>query len=306
MKKFEEYQYLDGEMMTERDKLEVGSKFWNRGKWDNFVAPFLPEDCSDLAFVDMGCNAGLFLKFAQDRKFGQVIGVDSNEGAVNRGLIWRDKMGGTYQIRLSEMGDSIDNLPIVDYTTLANAHYYFTIEKWLDYLDKLQYKTRYCIIVTAESRFKNRNAALTDVPSIRNYFRGWDETGFINALPTEGDPMPRKLWSLCFKSHHIEKAPIESLMSSNHYQDNFYAELDKGTPFQETHYFRVMRRVHRRWPEEEFINWIRERIKIYEDVKKNRLIKPILIDSENIILDGNHRCAMMKHLGHKNVFVRKT
>ena len=29
MKKFETYQYLEGELMTERDKQEVGSKFWN-------------------------------------------------------------------------------------------------------------------------------------------------------------------------------------------------------------------------------------------------------------------------------------
>src|SRR3989344_8412572 len=98
MKKFEEYQYLEGEPMTERDRQEIGSKFWNSGKWDNFVAPFLPQDRKELTLIDVGCNAGLFLKLAEDMGFGQVIGVDSNEGAVKRGLAWRDKNRGKYQI----------------------------------------------------------------------------------------------------------------------------------------------------------------------------------------------------------------
>ena len=60
MKQFSNYQYIDGEM-SERDKKEEGSKFWNKGKFDNFVKPFLPEDCKNMTFIDMGCNAGVFL-----------------------------------------------------------------------------------------------------------------------------------------------------------------------------------------------------------------------------------------------------
>lgn len=55
--------------MTERDKKEVGSKFWNQGKWDNFVLPFIEDDCKDMTLVDVGCNAGLFLKLAKDKGF---------------------------------------------------------------------------------------------------------------------------------------------------------------------------------------------------------------------------------------------
>src|SRR5574343_485811 len=102
MKPFETYQYLAGEPMTDRDKVEVGSKFWNKGKWDNFVLPIIPKDLGDLkeqTFVDMGCNAGLFLKFASEMGFGRVIGVDSNEQAVKRGEEWRDKNGGKYEFK---------------------------------------------------------------------------------------------------------------------------------------------------------------------------------------------------------------
>lgn len=85
MKPFETYQPLEGEIMTERDRKQVGSKFWNRGKWDNFVKPHFLNDCNGLSLVDMGCNAGLYLKYAKDMDFGRVIGVDSNTESVERG-----------------------------------------------------------------------------------------------------------------------------------------------------------------------------------------------------------------------------
>ena len=65
MKDFKTYQYLKGEPMTNRDKTEKDSKFWNEGKWKNFIEPLLPKDCRDMTFVDVGCNAGLFLKISR-------------------------------------------------------------------------------------------------------------------------------------------------------------------------------------------------------------------------------------------------
>ena len=303
LKAFSTYQFLEGTEMTDRDKKEIGSKFWNKGKWDNFVLPFLKERGT---FIDMGCNAGLFLLFAQQEGFDRIIGVDSDEGAVKRGLEWRDTHGGKYDILLKRMEECIDDLPVADYTVFANAHYYFTINDWLDYLDKLQYKTRYCIIVTAEKRHGNRCWAQAHVPDIRNYFKTWKEEGFIDELPLEGDPMPRRLWGLLFKSPHLEKVPIGSLDCGNHVQDQFYAEIDKGVPYQKTRYYRILKPYRKKWSEDRLNKWVEERIRVYQDLKKNGLKKPLIINSSNLILDGNHRYSMMKHLGYKEVIVRRT
>lgn len=304
MKAFEEYQYLEGEKMSSRDEKEINSKFWNKGKWDNFVLPFLPEDCKDLTFVDMGCNAGLFLKLAQEKGFNKIIGIDSNEGAVKRGWEWRGKNGGRYDIFLKKMEDCVDNLPVADYTILANAHYYFTIDNWIDYLDKLQYKTRYCVIVTTDKRFINRCWPLADVGGVRDYFKHWKEVGFIDELSTKGDPSPRRLWGLCFESPYIKRVPTESLDSSNHVQDRFYSELDAGKKFEETKYVRILRRYRKHWSPDRLTRFIEDKISIYKDLKKNGLKKVILI-TDNRVLDGNHRYSMMKSLGYKSVLVRE-
>jgi len=287
--------------MTARDRLERDSAFWNDGKWTNFVLPFLPEDCGELVFIDMGCNAGVFLNLAEEMGFGQVIGVDSNEVAVKRGLAWRDEHGKHYQIRHEEMESCA--LPVADYTVLANVHYYFHIEDWLAYLDKLQYKTRYCIVVTTDRHVRQRCWPKADLVSIRRYFKGWEETGFIDELPLEGNHA-RKLWGLCFKSPFIERVPIDSLDCGNHVQDKFYAELDAGKDFKRTRYYRILKPYRKNWSEEKLDNWVRALIATYEDVKKNGLINPLIV-SDDLVLDGNHRYRMMKHLGHKSVLVRK-
>ena len=303
-KPYEIYQYLEGEPMTGRDVKEAGSKFWNEGKWENFVVPFLPEDGSGMALVDMGCNAGLFLKLAEERGF-QAIGVDSNEVAVRRGTEWRDKHGYQYQIINSTIQECIDELPVVDYTLWVNAHYYFTVPEWLEYLDKLQHKTLNCIIVTDEKKFINRCWASTDVKDIRSCLRNWKETGFIDLLPTDGDPSPRKLRSLCFQSWSLEKVPVASLDSSNHVQDRFYEQLDSGKTYLETGYYRILKKYRAKWGEGFLNRWVERKVELYEDIKRNGLKTAIIVDSADKILDGNHRYSMMRHLGHENIFVRR-
>jgi len=306
VKSFSTYQALPGEPMTERDKMEVESKFWNKGKWDNFVLPFLPEDCSEQTLVDMGCNSGLFLRLAQDKGFLHVVGVDSDKRAVERGIAWRDKNWDIYKILNLPMEKSIDELPVADYTVLANAHYYFKIDDWLDYLDKLRYKTRYCIIVTAEKRHTNRCWASADLTDIRAYFKDWYETGFVNELPIEGEVGARKLWGLCFKSPYIERVSIDSLDCGNHIQDRFYEELDRGTEYNKTRYYRILKPYRKKWSEEMLNNYMLERMEVYEDLKENGLKRPLIVNSENLILDGNHRYCMMKTLDYKSIIVRKT
>ena len=304
MKEFSVYQCLDGEPMTERDKIEIGSKFWNKGKWDNFVAPFLPEDCSEMTLVDMGCNSGLFLKLAQDKGFHDVVGVDSDELAVKRGLAWKEKTGGTYKILQKRMEDCIDTLPVADYTILANAHYYFMIDDWLDYLDKLQYKTRYCIIVTAEKRKMNRCWASAGLDEIRSYFKGWEEVGFIDELPFGDDKSPRRLWGLCFKSPYVERVLLETLDCGNHVQDKFYREIDEGKDFRITKYYKILKPYRKNWSEDKLNNFLINKMALYDDIKKNGLLRPLIV-SGNLVLDGNHRYSMLKTIGYKTILIRK-
>ena len=309
MKEFNTYQHLAGEPMTARDETEVGSKFWNKGKWDNFVLPFLDRDCSEQTFVDIGCNAGLFLNLAEEKGFDRVIGIDSDGEAIERGREWSKRNGKSYQIWRSNMEDCIDDLPVADFVVLANVHYYFKIDDWLNFLDKLQCKTRYCIIVTTKKRPGNRCWAQADLENIDRYFKYWEPVGLIDNISTKDDPRPRKLYGLCFEGHRIDRVLIDSLDSGNHVQDKFYEELDSGKHYSKTKYYKIIEKYRlydrKDWSREKLEKFFTERVDLYEDIKENGLMDPIIVDHNNLILDGNHRCQMLKHLGRKTVLVRK-
>jgi len=81
--------------------------------------------------------------------------------------------------------------------------------------------------------------------------------------------------------------------------------LDKGRHYTETKYYRILKRYRKRWSEKHLNEWTEERIKNYESIKNNGLRVPIIIDKNNEILDGNHRYAAMRHLGHKEIFTIK-
>ena len=305
MKRFGNYQHVDGEPMNARDEQEVGSKFWNKGKWDNFVLPFISDDCNDMTLVDMGCNAGVFLKLAEDKGFKKVIGIDANGESLKKAIAYKERNGGKYEIQRRHIERTIDHLPVADYTVLANTHYYFKINDWLDYLDKLQVKTRYCIIVTAEKRERLYNAS-ADTKDIKEYFKNWDYVGIIDDI-SQDDPFPRNQWSLCFKSRFIDRVPTEGLIHDNTLQVNFYKELEEGIDPLKTEYYNDLKNYRNgSWTDEKLARFIIEKANIFKDVRDSGLKKPIIINSDNKILDGIHRYEMMKYLGHKSVLVRIT
>lgn len=311
MKKFSNYQYVGG-VPSERDKKEANSKFWNKGKWDNFVLPFLPENCEGMTLVDMGCNAGIFLKLAEDKGFDRVLGVDANKEAVKKGMKYRETVGGKWRFVHIDIRDSLHRIPAADYIIMAMSHYYLPIDHWLKFLNELQTKTRYCIIVTANKREKlcKASAATKD---IRGYFKLWKETGFIPELSLDNDPFPRRQWSFCFKSPFIERMDINTLDCGNHVQGGFWQDIDDGKDPFKSRYYRILKQYRLKknpespsvWTKEQLIKFINEKTVLYKNIKENGLQEPLIINSNNRILDGNHRHEMLRHLGYKTILVRK-
>jgi hypothetical protein len=310
MKKFGNYQYAGVRKMTERDERESRSKFWNKGKWDNFIKPFLPDNCKEMILIDMGCNAGLFLKLAEEKGFTKVIGVEANKEAFNTALEYKKRNKGKYELQHKLMEKCIDDLPTADFTILANIHYYLAINNWLDYLDKLRLKTRYCIVVTAEKK-KGRiriEKAQPDINSIRSYFSEWDEVGIIDNISLEGDPAPRNVISICFKSK-IDRVDVSSLEKINRGGESvFFEEIDNSVPVDKLEYLSWLKensRSKKGWSDRSFIKYLKSKVGLYRDVKSNLLMTPIVINSDNKVLDGNHRYEIMNHLGHNTILARK-
>jgi SAM-dependent methyltransferase len=311
MKAFSTYQHLEGFPMTDRDKLEAGSKFWNEGKWENFVVPLLPKDAGEMSLIDVGCNAGLFCALAEDYGFGKVFGVDSDKEAIDRGMEYRDKIGGKYELIEDTIQNYLENVPVVDYTLLVNAHYYFTKEEWAQYTEELRSKTAHVIIVTAKKK-PSKTMAATDPEEIIEHFKDWEQVGDTVTIEPDGTPHARKLWALCFKNPEIERVAVDAVDNGNAQQRDFLKQLDEGVPLQDTDYYRRYKDYRRRtgskqqvWTEEQFENFMNERVELYKDIREHGMWQPVEVDDTGRLKDGNHRHDVIRHLGYKTILIKK-
>ena len=61
-----------------------------------------------------------------------------------------------------------------------------------------------------------------------------------------------------------------------------------------------------KWSEERVRKFIKIKHRLYRSIKEDGLLDPIIINTTNRVVDGNHRLAMLEHLGYDSVLVRRT
>lgn len=333
-KKTELYQYLEvaGQPFSKPRPDKKQSKFWNEGKWNTFIKPFLPKKPVDQTFVEMGCNAGLFLKLAEEHGFNRIIGIEKNQTPVAKGLEFRDTIGYKYNILKRKLGSQfheegsfdMDELPIADITLMSTFHYYVDINAWIKYVEKLRTKSCYVLIVSRpELELEAHWRARAELKYVRDrYFKDWKQTGLIENVSKKGDPKPRDLYSIMLKSPAIERIPMNvidlrsSQVSANPMQR---ALNDLAQQIVADDLFDIFSTdFYRQWSERKKDKWSEKIIRKFVNMKADNmrsvmvdgLKDPILVEyipekDTTAIIDGGHRLAILKALGHKSVVVRK-
>jgi len=169
--------------------------------------------------VEMGCDAGLFLKMAKDYGYPYVIGVEKNKTPHGAALRYRDALGYDYKIlkrtlggKFGEQGNfDIDELPVADITLLCTFHYHIDIHAWYKYVDRLKGKSCYVLVVSAPAKPRYHWRVNGHFGYVKKYFRDWIEINRINDVPQEGDPKPRELYSVLFKNPILKRVPIDAI-----------------------------------------------------------------------------------------------
>lgn len=320
MKRWYQNVPIDGVMFEDPKRKE--SKFWNEGKWDNFIKPLLPQERR--TFIDIGCNAGLFLKMAMDEGFTDVYGVESSAHVMEQAERFREHNGYPYKLIHQTVGKNfdLDQLPLADVVLLSNTHYYISIPAFADLVDRLKSKTVYCIVVSGKA------GGWSGCPrhhffSTRGYFSGWQTARTIEGLEEEGDPAPRRqMWGALFKGSldvcSIERKCDEwyetALKSklSKHSElpsalEEFFKKVVSGEEFdfEKTLFYKYWRkREPSKSPE-----WVQKKLvykkNLARDIQENGMKEPVYFDWRGKILDGAHRLMIAKVLGYEHVIIRR-
>lgn len=311
---------IDGTDAVFEDYKRKDSKFWNEGKWNNFIKPLLPEYKG--TFLEIGCNAGLFLKMASDAGFKDVIGVEGNWQIFNQAESYREFNGGDYTLIYQTVGKNfvLDKLPLADVVLLSNVHYYFSVGAFAKLVDSLRTRALYCIVVGAKAKRRQGNA-LYDIHSVNGYFRDWDELTPICNVDVEGDVCPRPdMYGAAFKGgldvcyvDSVYDAWREAAKKAGHkshelapaMQDFFEQVLfNKTIIYKNTLFYKYWRK---RMPHKS-IDWVYKRLgykaDLARDIKANGMKEPVYFNKSGKLLDGIHRLCIAKLLGRGHILSR--
>jgi hypothetical protein len=200
----------------------VESRFYNRGKWDNFIAPLLPPARG--AFGELGANAGLFLLYAAGQGYDRVIGIEGDDTwfAQMRFVVDHYRMRakdpyGRIEIQHARVGEpgaganlscnmrsscaelDLDRLPQLEVMLLANVLYWIESRACAAFIDRLAAQCRYALIVSVESRSSCGGPAT--IGDVREAFsRTWLERGCVPRIDAACDPAARNMFSILFES----------------------------------------------------------------------------------------------------------
>jgi len=313
------YQNIDG--LAPEKPNRKGSAYWNEGKWTNYIRSLLPESSEDMTLVEVGSNAGLFLKLAKDRGFRNVIGIEREKDTCERAIRHRDALGYDYEILNRAVGEdfSFDEIPLADITLISNTHYYFKLGDWLNYLNALRVRTCYCLIVSRYVR-PRRGMPVGAESDIKYYFKDWplvDARFRVNygRKHERPDSCPTTLQSYLFKGQ-LERVKIKDIRRGSKFVRipggrirrkillKQFFDLTGGLE-NSLYYKSLFMRVGRRWSKENITNYIKEKHRLAESIRKEGQKEPVLLGFDNKLIDGGHRIAAMEYLGYKSVIARK-
>jgi len=295
---------LNGEDLGDADYRKY-SKFYNEGKWNNFIKPLLPKGDS---FVELGSNAGLFLRLASENGFSKVKGFERDENDCKIAKLYLDSFGINHHIIQTQINDNLEYL--ADVTLLANYHYHQHISDFIALLDQLETKTCYVLIVSVNHKLTHWRAS-PNQRNIQRYFKNWDQIGKVSSISAKDDPHPRDMFSYLFKSRKIRRIPLEDVKLRGALRDgdeivDFIKRVlaERFLDIRDTKYHQIQDYDRKgRWSASKINKFIQEKRELIQDIAKNGIQEPLILDERNLV-DGLHRYLVAKVLGYKSIIVR--
>ncbi len=315
------YQTLPIDNVVFEDEKRKDSLYWNEGKWNSFVAPLLPNE--GRTFLEIGTNAGLYLKMATDAGFTNVTGIEGNSYVMRQAREYKKSIDGKYNLVHEKVGGDLNlrSKPLADVVLIANAHYYFSIGAFSRLVDDLRNRCQYCIIVSAKAKRRSGNA-LYDLESVRGYFNDWKEIGLVQGVHDLGydDPCPReRMYGILFESNLTQlfvddyyDAWFDAAKNPEHrsyelapaLQAFTYEALYTSTRIEDTQLFKYWAN---RMPGKS-LDWLTHKMYDKRDlvlsIQEHGIKEPIYLNKRLKLLDGLHRLSTAKALCYDHILAR--
>ena len=326
MKRMYQYLKIPGVNLHYEGRDRDKSKFWDKGKWETFIDPLIPEETMGLPFLEIGSNSGLMLSLAEKKGFKPVIGIERQPDRVKTAELYKKSIEGNYKTLDQTMDANFDwlQLPRLGITLIANTHYYMSVNDFAEVINTLRNRTLYCIIVSATDSKKRSGKVGRKAYEVQGYFRDWSRVGLIRDIDPERDPSPRDgMYSIIYKSN-LEAIDVEDMWGKVVERtsrrvgavknwgregllegvEEFYKLVVSQVEFdmEKTLLYKHLRK--RREKESVYIQ-LNEKKKLVDDIMNNGIKDLVYYDDRVHIVDGLSRLAIAMALGYKKIIAKK-
>ena len=277
-------------------------------RWETLIEPLLPfRDGTDRRFVELGSNAGFYLRKMADLGFS-AIGVEREKEFYDHAMYWENNdPKGTLTLH-TVLNDY--RVPSCQVLLLAQVHYWLTRKE----ISRLMWKLRRVamhVIVVGRHRPMRAHRSDCRIEPLRGYFKGW-----VEGETTEN----QKHFGVIFKnSRLVEKETGElgfyqQLMKSKRLLPAFDKLINDVISGEVTG-------LCKRHPYYRYLQWrgdpLRDRrfikkVNLIKSVYENGLIKPLQIGREidgklddRQLYDGDHRYMIARNLGISKIICWK-
>lgn len=268
-------------------------------RWDTLIKPILPENGDHRLFLELGCNAGFYLRKASELGY-QTLGVEKSDTFYKQAQYWEREEPIGVRIEHADINDY--DIPVNYITLIAQVHYWLTPDELDRLMEKLWAKSLHVLVV---SRHTKASVHKSDPrrEAVMDFFKDW--TFLMSCLND-------KHYGLLFKNPTLREYETHNLyinqpfMRSQKFKDAFEAYIDlvltkKRFNYGNTDYWRYMR--WRGFTQK--LSRAQTHYRMIKSVKRIGLTDPLIIGDHGILTDGNHRLMIAERMGIKRIICRK-
>ena len=278
-------------------------------RWETLVEPLVPKDGKDRRFLDLGCNAGFYMKKAEELGY-HALGVDSG-GKTGSGYVFKAPK----DLNIIKGDINYYKPPTSFITLLACVHYWQTEEQVEALFRKLKGSTLNLVVMGRLKRHP-RHVSGPDKKTLIRELRGSSDLSLGGKWQLVDGRKNKIQYTALFKNPSLTEYDVDDLyhatreyiLEPGHGSHEFYPVFEdyvkrvlNGDDTEETPFLEWQKRVRKeRYPKGEC--W-RYRVMI-KDIQKNGMTETLKVRGERGVIDGHHRIIILQALGIKRVICR--
>ena len=267
---------------------------YHEWRWNHLVGPLVDKDGTDRMLLDLGCNAGFYMRKAQQLGY-KTIGVERDLD------YFRQVPDGLNEVIF---GDVNFYKPHCAYLTLlCCVHYHQSDEQVESLFHNLMYSTAYLLVM---GRHKGRVKSIPNKPHLMKKLRGW---------PVIDSREEGPFYTVLVKNPRYDELSIEDLYRATGEFVSGIKGFDDFIPSFEDFVRRSLDDINFDPSDCEFMDYLKRRRFRYplgrcwiykvmiEEIKKRGIHTALKVQNGHI-KDGYHRLVILRELGYKRVVCR--